>query len=96
MGGAGHSAAGRMKYAGTVHGLVVDAADRPAAQATIVVVEGTVPVPEIALLADDHGRFALKLPQGRFTLEAQGDAGAIGRATIDVPGPSGEVRIRLT
>jgi hypothetical protein len=76
-----------------VHGVVVDNAGRPVAQATIVVVEGTAPVPEIALLADDQGRFALKLPRGRFTLEAQGDAGVTGRATVDVEGPSHQVRI---
>jgi hypothetical protein len=85
-----------MKDWGMVHGVVVDDAGRPVAQATIVVVEGTAPVPEIALLADDHGRFALKLPRGRFTLEAQGDQGAKGRTTIDVEEPTLEARIEVT
>lgn len=84
-----------MNDVGMVHGMVVDGDGRPLAQATIVVVGGTAPVPEIALVADDEGRFGLRLPHGRFTLEAQGEGGATGRITIDVSGPSQSARIEV-
>lgn len=35
-------------------------------------------MPEIALLADENGRFVLRLPPGRFTLRAHGPEGAVG------------------
>lgn len=85
-----------MSNAGEVRGVVIDGEGRPVALATIVVVNGTVPVPEIALVADGAGRFRLRLPQGRYTLEAMGESGATGRGTIEVSGPSHEMRIEVT
>jgi Carboxypeptidase regulatory-like domain len=84
-----------MSDAGTIEGIVVDGDGRPLALATIVVVKGTSPVPEIALVADDDGRFGLRLPHGRFTLEAQGEGGAKGHATIEVAGASLKTRIEV-
>lgn len=84
-----------MSDAGTVQGVVVDREGRPVAEATIVVVEGTSPVPEIALVADSAGRFTLRLPRGRFTLEARGDGTAKGQTTIEVAGPLVETRIEV-
>jgi hypothetical protein len=54
---------------------VVDAAGAPVPHAHIVIVSGSVPMPEIALLSDDAGRFSLRLPPGVFTLRAHGPAG---------------------
>jgi hypothetical protein len=65
-------------------GRVVDARGAPAADALVTVVAGSVPVPEIALLVDADGRFALRLPDGRFTLRAHGAAGS-GEAEIERP-----------
>lgn len=79
----------------TVQGIVVDREGRPVAQATIAVIDGTAPVPEIALVADDDGRFGLRLPHGSFTLEAQGGGGATGRNSIQVSASSQEIRIEV-
>jgi hypothetical protein len=69
----------------------VDAAGAPVSGALIVVVEGSVAVPEIALQTDADGRFALALPPGRFTLRAHGPSGT-GEARIELPG-AGDVEI---
>jgi hypothetical protein len=66
-------------------GRVVDASGAPVPQAHIVIVAGSVPMPEIALLTDDAGRFSLRLPPGVFTLRAHGPAGT-GEAEIEVDG----------
>jgi hypothetical protein len=57
------------------HGQVVDASGAPVPGAHVVIVAGSVPMPEIALLCDDAGRFALRLPPGVFTLRAHGPTG---------------------
>lgn len=41
----------------------------------MTIVESTVPMPEIALMCDEHGRFSLRLPPGRFVLRAHGGGG---------------------
>ena len=74
-----------------VRGRVVGAAGEPVADALVVIVESSVPVPEIALQSDADGRFALSLPPGRFTLRAHGPGGT-GEARIELPG-AGEVEI---
>ena len=65
-------------------GRVVDAAGAPAPDALVTIVAGTVPLPEIALTVDADGRFALALPDGRFTLRAHSAAGA-GEAEVVRP-----------
>lgn len=52
-------------------GRVVDAHGAPVAGAIIVVTQGTVPFPEIALVSDDEGRFWLRLPAEHFRLQAR-------------------------
>ena len=66
-------------------GQVVDARGAPAPDALVTIVAGTVPMPEIALLVDAEGRFALRLPDGRFTLRAHAAAGT-GEAEVEQPG----------
>ena len=56
-------------------GRVVDVEGAPVPNAHVVIVSGSVPMPEIALLSDDSGRFFLRLPAGVFTLRAHGPAG---------------------
>ena len=65
-------------------GQVVDGRGAPVADALVTIVAGTVPMPEIALMADAQGRFALGLPDGRFTLRAHGSAGS-GEADVERP-----------
>jgi hypothetical protein len=72
-------------------GRVVDTDGAPVPEAVVVIVAGSVPMPEIALLCDGDGRFTLRLPSGAFTLRAHGPGGT-GEAEVRSP-PSGDVRI---
>ena len=84
-----------MNKLSTIAGVVVDASGRPVPDATVTVVESTSPVPELALLTDDAGRFSLRLPSGRFTLEAHGPNDTKGRQTVEVSGAEVRTRIEL-
>lgn len=75
-----------------VAGQVVDADGHPVPDARLVIVAGTVPVPEIALLSDADGRFSLRLPPGVFTLRAHGPAGT-GALEVTSPPSDGEARV---
>jgi hypothetical protein len=50
--------------------------------ARIVIIASTVPMPEIALVSDSQGRFALRLPPGHFTLRAHSSDGAVGEVEV--------------
>lgn len=65
-------------------GRVVDADGAPVPGALVAIVESTVPVPEIALVCDNDGRFTLRLPPGRFTFRAHG-AGGSGDQVVEAP-----------
>jgi hypothetical protein len=69
-------------------GRVVDQDSQPVAGALVVIVESTVPMPEIAIQCDDAGRFTLRLPVGRFTLRAHAPDGRAGEATVETPAAS--------
>jgi hypothetical protein len=66
-------------------GRVVDDSGRPVPYATVVIVSGSVPMPEIALRSDAGGRFALRLPPGVFTLRAHGPSGTGDTAVEGAP-----------
>lgn len=76
-------------------GRVVDADGRPVPQAFVMVVDGPVPVPEIALVTDDRGRFALTLPPGRWIVQAR-DEHRVGNAHMAVAAPETAVIIVIT
>ena len=76
-------------------GRVVDGGGRPVPQAFVVVVDGPVPVPEIALVTDDDGRFVLTLPAGRWTMQAR-DERRDGDAQVAVAAPETSVTIVIT
>ncbi|MBL7255720.1 carboxypeptidase regulatory-like domain-containing protein [Paractinoplanes lichenicola] len=75
-------------------GRVVDNGGAPVADAAVVVVAGSVPIPELALLSGPDGRFTLRLPPGRFTLRAHGDPGR-GETTVDTTALGAEIVIRV-
>ena len=62
-------------------GRVVDSGGAAVPYAHIVIVASSVPMPEIALVSDDAGRFLLRLPAGVFTLRAHGPGG-VGEAEV--------------
>ena len=68
------------------HGRVVDTTGRPVPGAFVTVIEGTVPVPEIALVTGEEGEFAMALPEGRFRVRATGPEGAAGEADWTIEG----------
>jgi carboxypeptidase family protein len=65
-------------------GRVVDADGAAVPGALVTIVESTVPMPEIALVCDNGGRFTVRLPPGRFVLRAHG-AGGSGDAAVESP-----------
>jgi hypothetical protein len=75
-------------------GRVVDRDGSPVPHARIVIVAAPVPMPEIALVADEQGRFSLRLPPGAFTLRAHGPSGT-GEAELESPTGSDEVVIAI-
>lgn len=70
---------------GSVRGYVVNEDGTPVADATIIVVRGAGPVPDIAPVTDDHGSFALDgLPEGNWRLRAQSPGGEVGEVGVVV------------
>jgi hypothetical protein len=59
------------------YGRVVDGSGRPVPGAFVTVIEGTVPMPEIALVTGEKGDFVMSLPEGRFRVRATGPEGAV-------------------
>jgi hypothetical protein len=62
---------------------VTDANGRPVPEASVTVVESSVPFPEIGLLSDEQGVLQLSLPAGRFTFRAHGPGDTSGTGTVD-------------
>ncbi len=77
------------------HGRVFDADGEPVPDALISIVASTVPMPEIALISDDQGRFALRLPAGHFTLRAHGSDGSEGEIEVDGAPSTSSIVIQL-
>ena len=65
-------------------GVVVSATGDPVAGTLVVIVEATAAMPEIALAADEHGRFSIHLPEGSFRLRAE-SGGRRGEVDVSVP-----------
>lgn len=59
-----------------LHGTVTDQSGRPVAGARVALAAGPAPVPDIAALTGDDGRFAFGVPAaGTYRVEAFGDPG---------------------
>jgi hypothetical protein len=79
-----------------VAGTVLDRAGRPAGGATVMWLQGPVPLPDVALLTQADGSFVMSAPvPGAYRLACRSDTG--GQATLDVTvGPQGaRVTVRL-
>jgi hypothetical protein len=83
---------------GSVRGRVQRAEDaQPVADATISIIRGAGPAPDIAPITNQQGRFSLDgLPPGEWHLGALGPGGETGQATVRVsPGAVSNVVIEL-
>ena len=71
---------------GSLRGRVVRArTGKPVANATITIVQGAGPAPDIAPVTDSSGAFALDgLPKGKWVLRAIGPRGDEGKATVQI------------
>jgi Carboxypeptidase regulatory-like domain len=79
-----------------VVGTVLDRTGRPAAGATVMWLNGPVPLPDVALLTQADGSFVMSAPvPGPYTLACRRDPDGVARADVNV-GPQGaRVNIRL-
>lgn len=71
----------------TIRGRVVDADDgSPIADATVIIVDGPRPVPDIAALTDESGSFALGVPVSReWSLRIFDQFGSEREIAVQVP-----------
>lgn len=63
----------------------MDESGAPVPGAIVSIVKSSVPMPEIALVANDGGRVGMRLPSGRFTLRAHGAGGSGETEVTDEP-----------
>ena len=69
-----------------LRGRVVDGTGQPVADATVVVIDAPVPVPDVAAVSDEDGRFVFGgLSAGTYRLRATGPDGNVGGTSIVVP-----------
>lgn len=79
-----------------VAGTVLDSTGRPAAGATVMWLQGPVPLPDVALLTGADGSFLMSAPVvGAYTLACRRDPDGVARVDVNV-GPEGaRVVVRL-
>jgi hypothetical protein len=74
---------------------VIDADGSPVAGARVMITASSIPVPEIALLTNDDGRFSIRLPSGQYTFQAYGSGGAMGQTDLQATPDLDEFVIQL-
>ena len=80
----------------TILGTVTGPSGEPVAEASVYFVEGPVPLPDIAQLTDDEGRFRLAAPvPGTYRLGARAPGCEAAEVTVEVGGEA-EVAASLT
>lgn len=79
-----------------VAGTVLDRAGHPAGGATVMWLQGPVPLPEVALLTQADGSFVMSAPvPGNYTLGCRRDPDGAAKVEVSV-GPQGaQVTVRL-
>lgn len=79
-----------------IRGRVLDAEDRsPIADASVIIVEGPAPVPDIAALTDQSGSFALSVPtRGSWRLCIFDQSGSEHEVVVQVP-QSSELEVSI-
>jgi hypothetical protein len=80
-----------------VSGRVLDAQGAPVSGARVFVLKAPGPVPDIALLTSDDGRFTLSLPgSGRYELACYSDAPGSTSAAVEVGDSNDTVTLRYS
>ena len=83
-------------HAATLSGIVLDAAGKPVAGARVYLVGAPGPVPDMAALTGDDGRFVLGAARaGRYEVACRGDAGGSASASVEVGALGAQVELRL-
>ncbi len=71
---------------GKLRGKVVDGTGHGVAEATVVILKAPGPVPDIAAVSDESGRFSFgEMQAGRYRLKAQGPDSSEGEDDVTVP-----------
>jgi hypothetical protein len=79
-----------------IRGVVRDPEGSPVAQARVFIEEGPVPVPDVAILTDERGEFALAAPApGTYRLGCAAEGFAPATESVDARGQEARVEIRL-
>ena len=82
--------------ASMIQGLVLDARGHPVAGARISWAQAPVPVPDVALLSDDSGRFVLAAPApGSYTLRCDSDQQGSAEERLQATGRALHVTLKL-
>ncbi len=80
-----------------ISGVVRDEHSNPVPGASVYVVDAPAALPDIALLTDGDGRFALSAPvAGRYTIEANAGIGTPARGTVEVGDGAIEIELRFS
>lgn len=80
-----------------IAGVVRDEHGTPLEGVRVYVVDAPAAVPDVAALTDGEGRFSLGVPvAGRYTIEANADAWAPARATVEAGRETPEVELRFS
>jgi hypothetical protein len=78
-----------------IRGTAEDPAGRPIPHARAYVVSGPGAFPDVAAVADEHGRFTLAAPApGTYVVGCSADAFESTQAAVEVA-PSGETHLRI-
>ena len=79
-----------------ISGIVVDAAGRPVAQARVYAVKAPGPMPDVAALTGNDGRFTLAAPlPGAYEIGCTSDAHGSASAAVRVGDGPAHIELRL-
>lgn len=77
-------------------GVVLDARDRPVADASVYLISGPTALPDIAALTGARGEFRFAVPvPGRYEVGASAEGFSTARASLNVSARETQVRIVL-